>query len=97
MTQLLGVIFRGQRRGDPLDLEAVETAVRGTMHRAGTTLLSKLLSSSETVPSRIPLRLRSTSLLPRYSPQTTHHRGGRGAFRARLLPLLDMPPGTKPA
>ena len=54
MTQLLGVIFRGQRRGDPLDLEAVETAVRGTMHRAGTTLLSKLLSSSETVPSRIP-------------------------------------------
>ena len=54
MTQLLGVIFRSQRRGDPLDLEAVETAVRGTMHRAGTTLLSKLLSSSETVPSRIP-------------------------------------------
>ena len=54
MTQLLEVILRGQRRGDPLDLEAVETALRGAMHRAGTTLLSKLLSCSETVPSRIP-------------------------------------------
>ena len=54
MNQLLEVIFRGRRRGDPLDLEAVEGAIRGAMHRVGTALLRELLSSSETAPPRVP-------------------------------------------
>ena len=54
MNQLLQVIFRGRRHSGCLDLEAVETAVRGTMHRAGAAVLSELLSCSETVPRQVP-------------------------------------------
>ena len=54
MNQLLEVIFRGRRPSGRCDLEAVETAVRRTMHRAGAAVVSELLSSSETVPRQAP-------------------------------------------
>ncbi len=48
------MIFRGRRHGGPLDLEAVETATRSAMHRAGAAVLSPLLSSPEAVPHEAP-------------------------------------------
>src|SRR6266481_7575332 len=39
---LLQVIFQGQRKSGRLDLEAIETAVRSAMHRAGAAALSAL-------------------------------------------------------
>ena len=50
MNHLLEVIFSGWRKSGKLDLEAVETATRTTMHRAGAAVLSELLSSSEAAP-----------------------------------------------
>ena len=54
MSCLLEVIFTGWRKTGKLDLEVVETAVRGTMHRAGTAVLSELLSSPEAAPPQAP-------------------------------------------
>ncbi len=54
MNHLLEVIFTGWRKSGKLDLEAVETATRMTMHRAGAALLSELLSSSEAAPRKVP-------------------------------------------
>ena len=41
-------------RRPPLDLEAVELLVRGSMHRAGAEILSRLLSSSSPPASQTP-------------------------------------------
>lgn len=54
MTQLLAVIFTGQRKSAKLDLEAVEFATRTAMHRAGAALLSELLSSSGAALPAVP-------------------------------------------
>ena len=43
VKQLLPVIFRAQRQSGRLDLEAVEMAVRATVHRAGAAALAELL------------------------------------------------------
>jgi hypothetical protein len=44
---LLQVIFAGQRKRQSLDLEAVEMATRESVHRAGSAILSGLLSARE--------------------------------------------------
>ena len=54
MSRLLEVVFSGRRKTGKLDLEAVETATRSAMHRAGAAVLSELLSSSEAVPREVP-------------------------------------------
>ena len=54
MRQLLKVIFSGRRKSGQFDLEAVETATRGAMHRAGAAVLSELLSCSEAAPRQQP-------------------------------------------
>jgi hypothetical protein len=43
VDQLLRVIFSGRRKTGHLDLEALETAVRSAMHRAGAAALTELL------------------------------------------------------
>jgi hypothetical protein len=43
IDQLLCVVFSGRRKAGHLDLEAVETAVRAAMHRAGSAALTELL------------------------------------------------------
>lgn len=45
VSRLLDVIFTGCRKTGQLDLEAIETLVRGSMHRAGASLLGRLLSA----------------------------------------------------
>jgi hypothetical protein len=51
VNRLLQVIFTGWRKTGQLDLEAVEMAVRGAMHRAGAAALGRLLSiDSGTAP-----------------------------------------------
>ena len=47
VVRLLQVIFQGRRHRRPADLEAVETAVRSAMHRAGAAALSELLQADE--------------------------------------------------
>ena len=42
VERLLGLVWRGEQSG-PLDLEAVEMAVRGSVHQAGSAVLSQLL------------------------------------------------------
>ena len=54
MNHLLTVILAAQRNSGELDLEAIETATRAAMHRAGAALLSKLLSSTEAAPPTVP-------------------------------------------
>ena len=48
------MIFAGRRKTGQLDLEAVETLVRGSMHRAGASVLGHLLSAPATQTSRAP-------------------------------------------
>ena len=43
VEQFLRVVFQDRRKTGRLDLEAIETAVRSAMHRAGATALSELL------------------------------------------------------
>jgi len=47
VNRLLGLVFGEARRRGKLDLEAVEFATRGAMHRAGARILSRLLSAPE--------------------------------------------------
>ena len=54
MSHLLEVIFSGRHKTGKLDLEAVETATRSAMHRAGAAVLSELLSCSEAAPRQVP-------------------------------------------
>ena len=44
LDTLLKVLCAGQRQTGSLDLEAIETATRNAMHRAGAALLSRVLS-----------------------------------------------------
>jgi len=48
------MILRDQHKSGKQDLEAIEMATRATMHRAGTAVLSKLLSCSEAEPPTVP-------------------------------------------
>lgn len=48
------VIFAGYRKTGQLDLEAVETLVRGSMHRAGASILGSLLSAPGAQVSQAP-------------------------------------------
>ncbi len=50
------MIFAGWRRTGQVDLEAVEMAVRHSMHRAGAAALSRLLSMPAPQPSKTPCR-----------------------------------------
>jgi hypothetical protein len=43
VEHLLGLVWRDGEQSAPLDLEAVEMAVRGSVHQAGTAVLSQLL------------------------------------------------------
>jgi hypothetical protein len=49
----LKVVFAGLRRSGRLDLEAIETATRAAMHRAGAGVLNHLLQESAPVPARV--------------------------------------------
>jgi Uncharacterised protein family (UPF0236) len=49
----LKVVFAGLRRSGRLDLEAIETATRAAMHRAGAGVLNHLLRESAPVPARV--------------------------------------------
>jgi hypothetical protein len=48
------IIFTGWRKSGRLDLEAVEMAVRGSMHRVGAAALSHLLSMPSPQPQQVP-------------------------------------------
>ena len=48
------MIFRDRRHSGRFDFEAVETATRAAMHRAGAAVLSQLLSSPEAAPPEAP-------------------------------------------
>lgn len=50
---MLNVIFAGLRRTARLDLEAIETATRAAMHRAGAGALHHLLQESGPVPATV--------------------------------------------
>jgi hypothetical protein len=50
---LLQVVFAGQRKEQGLDLEAVEMATRASVHRAGSAVLSGLLSARGDYPTRV--------------------------------------------
>jgi hypothetical protein len=50
---LLQVVFAGQRNRRDLDLEAVEMATRASVHRAGSAVLTGLLSSREAHATRV--------------------------------------------
>ncbi len=54
VERLLQVIFTGWRKTGQLDLEAVEMAVRGAMHRAGAQAVGKLLSQAGGNPPQVP-------------------------------------------
>ncbi len=53
VSHLLQVIFTGWRKSGQLDLEAVEMAVRGAMHRAGALAVGHLLSQDRAHPKRV--------------------------------------------
>ena len=44
MSRLLQVVFAGNRKTGGVDLEAIETLVRNSMHRAGAAVLAQVLS-----------------------------------------------------
>ncbi len=48
---MLAVIFAAQRKGGGVDLEAIEMLVRGSMHQAGASALSQLLSGPPEHPA----------------------------------------------
>jgi hypothetical protein len=50
----LEVIFTGCRKTGQLDLEAIEALVRGSMHRAGASILGRLLSAPAAQTSPVP-------------------------------------------
>jgi len=52
VSRLLAVIFQDRRKGDSLDLEAMETAIRSAMHQAGATALSQLLHCAPPGPDQ---------------------------------------------
>jgi hypothetical protein len=54
VDQLLNVVFAGLRGTGLLDLEAIETATRAAMHRAGAGALNHLLRESGPVPVEVP-------------------------------------------
>ncbi len=49
----MNVVFAGLHRSGRLDLEAIETATRAAMHRAGAGVLHHLLQESAPVPARV--------------------------------------------
>jgi hypothetical protein len=49
----VNVVLAGLRRSGRLDLEAIETATRAAMHRAGAGVLNHLLQESAPVPARV--------------------------------------------
>lgn len=49
----MSVVFAGLRRSGRFDLEAIETATRAAMHRAGAGALKHLLQESGPVPARV--------------------------------------------
>jgi hypothetical protein len=55
VDQLLQVVFAGLRITGRLDLEAIETATRAAMHRAGAGALHHLLKESGPVPATVGL------------------------------------------
>lgn len=50
---MLAVLFAGLRRDGRLDLEAIETATRAAMHRAGAGALNHLLKDSGPIPATV--------------------------------------------
>jgi hypothetical protein len=48
------VVFGGVRKSGRIDLEAIETLVRGSMHRAGAAILGRLLSEPAVSASSVP-------------------------------------------
>jgi hypothetical protein len=54
VESLLAVIFAGRRKSRRLDLEAVETATRAALHRAGATVLEELLAIADECPRQVP-------------------------------------------
>lgn len=50
------MIFTGWRKTGQLDLEAIEMATRSAAHQIGASVLSRLLSLSEPVPSQVACR-----------------------------------------
>ena len=53
MSRLLRVVFAGSRKSGHIDLEAIETLVRDSMHRAGAMALEQLLSIPTPQPSEV--------------------------------------------
>jgi len=53
VNRLLQVVFASGRQTGQMDLEAVEMAVRGAMHRAGASVLGGLLSLAAPHPARV--------------------------------------------
>jgi len=52
VNQLLSRIFAQRRNGSPTDLEAVENAIRSSLHRAGASALSELLQFALPAPDQ---------------------------------------------
>lgn len=53
MSRLLQVVFASGRKTGQVELEAVEMAVRGAMHRAGASVVGRLLSLAAPHPARV--------------------------------------------
>jgi hypothetical protein len=58
---LLQVVFAGLRKDGRLDLEAIETATRAAMHRAGAAALHHLLKEPEPSPATAPCECGQTA------------------------------------
>lgn len=50
------MVFTGLRSSGRLDLEAVETATRGALHRAGAAVLKELLAAPAEFLGQVPCR-----------------------------------------
>lgn len=56
ITRLLEIVFADQRKQTGVDLEAMEIAVRSTMHRAGASVIEKLLNAEAQPESAVACR-----------------------------------------
>ncbi len=85
------MIFRDRRHSGRFDFEAVETATRAAMHRAGAAVLSQLLSSPEAAPPEAPCaRGQHARYHDRRPKQLLTALGAVGFQRAKQLELPEV-------
>ena len=87
---LLQLLLGAGEQTAPLDLEAVEMAIRGSMHQAGAAVISHVGVPSAQLRTATT-RLRRPRPLCRVTFETGADRGGQCRMRAPLISVRELP------